>query len=385
MSYESSLAARVRPSDPSSPSIYDDLVATPFVYVDTAIVRANILRTSEATQKLGLELRPHIKTHKIAEIARWQLEAGATGLSVAKIGEAEALANAGVIASYLIAHPFWGSAHIDRFLALQEACPLIASVDSLAAAGRLSAAAQRADTLIEISLVVDTGYGRFGVGPDEAPELAQAIASLPHLRLIGIRSHAGHVYGEPSIAARRAIAEEEVLAITKVAERLREQGTGLDAVSIGSTPGLRPLLDLPALGSVSELRPGNYVFFDRQQCSMGVASLEDCALTIVTTVVSAPRPGTVILDAGKLTLSSTDDPLADGYGLIKGFPDAVISSLSQECATVATRGHDLPLGTRVSVIPNHACEITNLAREVYFGTDERIVGAWNPEAARCSG
>jgi D-serine deaminase-like pyridoxal phosphate-dependent protein len=359
----------------------DEDVSTPFAYVDTDRLAANISRMRVAADTAGLALRPHVKTHKLAAIARMQLDAGAVGLTVAKLSEAEALVRAGVVTSYLIAHPFWAHAQIARFVALQATCEVIACVDSLALAERLSAAAGDRD--LPVCLIVDTGYGRFGVPPERAVELAVSIAALPRIALSGIRSHAGQVYGEPDPEARRRTALADLAAMSQVAEGIRSAGVELTGVSVGSTPGADAVLRAGELGAVNELRPGNYVFFDRQQVSMGVAGLDECALTIVSTVVSRPRPHRAILDAGKLTLSSTEDPLAQGYGMVVDRPGAVVVSLSQECASVRC-DDELELGARVRVLPNHACEITNLAPVVYFGAAGRIDGVWHAEAARCT-
>jgi D-serine deaminase-like pyridoxal phosphate-dependent protein len=364
--------------------VFDDVLGTPFAYVDTDTLAANIQAMSGAAARSGLALRPHAKTHKLAAVARLQLDAGAVGLTVAKVGEAEALVQAGVMTSYLIAHPFWSRQQVDRFVALQRRCEVVASVDSIDGAQRLSAAGQRAGVDVAVSLIVDTGYGRFGVTPETARETAVAIARMPAVKLVGTRSHAGHVYAQRDREARRTICLEEVSTMTSVAEQIRGEGLALPNVSVGSTPGAAPFLELDDIGAVTEFRPGNYVFLDRQQCSMGVASVNQCALTIVTTVISTPRHDIAILDAGKLTLSSTPDPLAAGYGLVVQCPNAIVSSLSQECATVKTYDWRPPIGTRVSVVPNHACEITNLASEVYYGAGGRIAGVWRPEAARCS-
>jgi len=365
-------------------SVLEDALPTPFAYVDVDVLARNLDAMAAAAAGAGLALRPHVKTHKLAAIARCQLELGAAGLTTATLGEAEALVAAGVETSYLIAHPFWSHAQVERFAALARTTEAIACVDSVEGARRISDAARASGETLAVSLIVDTGYHRFGVEPEQALALAQAVAALPGLRLHGIRSHAGHAYGKRELDVRRRIEREEIAAMTDAAERIRGAGIELPSVSIGSTPGARAIVEAGTLGAVDEMRPGNYCFYDRQQVSMGAAGFEECALTVVASVVSHPRPGVAILDAGKLTLSSTDDPLAPGYGRVRQQPDALVATLSQECATVERAGEPLQLGARVSIVPNHACEITNLAPLVWFGSGGRLDGAWEPEAARRS-
>lgn len=354
-------------------SIFDEAVPTPFAYVDLDVLDLNLDAFAEAARSNELDLRPHVKTHKIAAIGRLQLERGAIGLTVAKLSEAEAFIEAGVEAEYLVAQPFWNRHQIERLLRIDA--EIIVSVDSLEAAERVAAAAGAVGGCCRLMVVVDTGYHRFGVDPAAARELGLRIADLPGVTLAGIRSHAGHAYALRDPTARAKVTAAEIEMMSEVALALRAFGLECPIVSIGSTPGADSIFQSEH-GLVTEARPGNYAFFDRMMVSLGVASLDRCAVRVVCEVISSHR-GKSLLDGGKLTFSSSVDPFSAGHGAILGYPDAIIETLSQECATVAAT---FDAGQRLVVVPNHACEITNLAPVVFFGRSSRIEGAWSVDA-----
>jgi D-serine deaminase-like pyridoxal phosphate-dependent protein len=347
---------------------------TPFVYVDLDILESNIASIAEAADKAGFRLRPHVKTHKIAEIARLQLAAGASGLTVAKLSEAEALIKAGITTEYLVAHPFWNAHQIATLF--ETDANVIVSVDSLELSRRFSDAATLTGTTSRQVVVVDTGYHRFGVPPPEAIELALRIAELPAVEVLGIRSHAGHVYNMRDPGDRVIATANEIAQMSQVASGLQDGGVGCKIVSIGSTPAADAIFNSPDRQLVNEVRPGNYVFFDRIMVSLGVVRPEQCALRIVCEVVATHR-GKSFIDGGKLTFSSTTDPFARGYGTVVGYDDAVIETLSQESATISAQ---FKIGQRIVVIPNHACEITNLAPMVFYGRGDLVEGIWGVDA-----
>jgi D-serine deaminase-like pyridoxal phosphate-dependent protein len=347
---------------------------TPFVYVDLDILEPNVASVAEAADKAGLRLRPHVKTHKIAEIARLQLAAGASGLTVAKLSEAEALMKAGITTEYLVAHPFWNAHQIARLL--DTGADVIVSVDSVELARRFSDAATLTGATSRQVVVVDTGYHRFGVPPADAVELALRIAELPAVDVLGIRSHAGHVYNMRDPADRVVTTANEITQMSQVASELQDRGVRCKIVSIGSTPAADAIFNSPDPQLVNEVRPGNYVFFDRIMVSLGVVRPERCALRIVCEVVATHR-GKSFIDGGKLTFSSTSDPFAPGYGTVVGCENAVIESLSQESATISAQ---FRMGERIVVIPNHACEITNLAPMVFYGRGDLVEGMWSVDA-----
>lgn len=360
-------------------SVWDDLVPTPLVYVDLRILEQNIDGMATRTAAAGLALRPHVKTHKIGAIAKRQLDAGAVGLTVAKLGEAQALADQGFAESVMIAQPFVGREKARWCVELGRRQPILVCVDNLDEARTIGRLAASEDAEIEVVLIVDTGYFRFGVPADVAPDYALALEQTPGVSFRGIRSHAGHIYGAGDEPSRLAIVRTEVEMMAATADRIRSHGIACSIVSVGSTPGAHRLLGEDWTAGVTEVRPGNYVFHDRMQMSLGNATQDDCALRVILTVISQPRPGTALADGGLMTLTATLDDFANGYGIAVNRPDVELVKLSQECVLLQYGDSDLPPGSRLMVIPNHACELTNLTDVVFFGAEDRLDGYWVPE------
>lgn len=351
---------------------------TPAVLVDLDVLERNVRRMAERAQAAGVKLRPHAKTHKCPDIARLQVQAGARGLSVAKTSEAEVFAAAG-FDDLFVAYPVVGSDKGRRLLALQERARLRVGVDSLAGAQSLAAPFAAAGRRLDVLLKVDVGYHRVGVLPEQALELAPALAAINGLRLVGLFTHAGHAYLADSQDGVAEIGRNETLSLLETAERLRAAGLEIDEVSVGSTPTARHALGVPG---ASECRPGNYVFHDASQVALGTCTLEDCALTVLATVVSVPAPERAFVDAGSKTLSS--DPLrprAGGHGQLLGL-NSRLSGLSEEHGWVAVDPRDsFEVGQRVRILPNHACVVANLHDRLY-GVRAGRVETVLPVAAR---
>jgi D-serine deaminase-like pyridoxal phosphate-dependent protein len=360
-------------------SLFDDAVPTPFLFVDRTILERNIAHMQALANAFSVGLRPHTKTHKIAAIAKMQLQAGACGLTVAKLGEAQALIDAGIRTSFMVAQPFVGAEKVRWALRLAEQNELLVCLDSLELAASLGEVAIALGKALDIVLIVDTGYQRFGVDWREAPAVAEQMARLKGIRFRGIRSHDGRTYRMPTLPERQQVAREEAERMAETAHLIRRLGVPCELVSIGSTPGAYFVLQNGWTDGITELRPGNYVFHDRMQISLGVARPDDCALRVVASVVSLPRKGEALMDAGLKTLTGTQDRFAEGYGLVINRPDAVVEKLWEECGLV--RFADVPpkIGDRLVIIPNHACELTNLAEVVFYGSGDRIEGFWIAE------
>ncbi len=362
-------------------------VPTPFVAVDRERLRRNISRIQRLTARAGMRLRPHVKTHKSPVIARWQLDAGAIGICCAKLGEAEVMAGAG-ITDIRLPYPVHPT-NADRVLALMERAAISIIVDHDAVAREWSARMSRAGRTLDVLVKVDVGFHRCGIDPDAAGAVAfvQMVSALPGIRLRGLLSHAGHGYGAGSDDSLKDIAREEAQMLTTFRQRAVASGIVIDELSVGATPTLRYSLEEPV---ITELRPGNYVYFDRSQVALGSASLDDCAMTVVTTVVSKPAADRIILDCGSKTLSSDSArgfTPQNGYGWILS-PDGGVNEgltmerLSEEHATVRAAGPcALTPGDRVHVIPNHACLVANLVDEVLLTEGDTVVDRL-PVAAR---
>lgn len=355
---------------------------TPCLLVDLSVLDKNIANMAALAEERGVNLRPHVKAHKCVEIARRQLEAGARGLTVAKLGEAEVMAEAGV-ADILIAYPIVGEAKLVRLMALLDRCRLTLALDSLAVAEPIAAACVARERTLDILLEVDTGLGRLGVLPGpRALALAGRLAAMPGLRLVGLMTHAGHVYAcAPDEVASVGRREGETLAA--LAQALAGQGLDLPVISAGSTPTARHAAGVPG---VTEIRPGNYVFHDAVQLALGVAVEADCALTVLTTVVGRPALDRAVVDAGSKTLAL--DRGAHGAGNVAGFgrvvgrPGFTVTRLSEEHGILSVPPGEEPLvGERLRLIPNHACTVANLADRYYVVQDGLIAAEW-PVAAR---
>jgi D-serine deaminase-like pyridoxal phosphate-dependent protein len=347
---------------------------TPQVLVDRPRLAANIDRVQQMASVAGMRLRPHAKTHKSPVVARWQIDRGAVGICCAKVGEAEVFADAG-IRDIRLPYPV-NPANADRVLALMDRATISIIVDHIDVARGWSDAMRRAGRTLDVLIKVDVGFHRCGIDPNgDALGFVQAVASRPGLRLRGLLSHAGHAYTAPSDAAICAIAQQEAGALTRLRAEAAQSGIALDEISVGATPSLRFSVTQPG---ITELRPGNYVYFDRTQVALGSAALDDCALTVLATVVTA-HSGRIVLDCGSKTLTSdqarglTPAPgygavLADGGASPRRVDEALtIERLSEEHATVRVDGTTaLKPGDRVRVLPNHSCTVSNLVDVVHL-------------------
>lgn len=334
---------------------------TPYLLVDDAVLRTNVERLADWAAEHGLQVRPHAKTHKCAEVARRQLGCGAAGLSVATIGEAEAFAEAG-FDDLFIAYPLWLSDEkAVRLSALARRARLRVGVDSAAGARQLAAGLDGAP--ISVLVEVDSGMHRTGVAPEQAGDVARA-AREAGLDVLGVFTFPGHGYGPGS--AREDAARQEAEALADAAESLRRSGIEPVVVSGGSTP----TVDFADPGVLTELRPGVYPFYDAQQLELGSCGWEQVALVAVSTVVSVSSTQRAVLDAGSKVLGADRPAWATGYGRLADYPDARIVSLSEHHAVVEFGPDDaLPeLGTQVRVIPNHVCNAVNLADELVAQT-----------------
>lgn len=330
---------------------------TPAVVVDLDVLERNLARMAAAARDARVRLRPHAKTHKCPEIARLQQAAGASGLSLAKTGEAEVFRAHG-FDDLFVCYPVVGRDKARRLLALNETARLAVGVDSVAGAASLSEVFAAAGRRLDVRLKVDVGAHRVGVAPEQALATARGIAALRGVELRGVFTHAGHAYAAETQDAVAAVAAQEGATLVRVAEELRAAGLAVDEVSVGSTPTARGAM---RVAGVSECRPGNYVFHDATQVSLGTCAVDDCALTVLATVVSVPDRQRAFLDAGSKTLSS--DPLRPrpaGHGWLLGRRSR-LTALSEEHGWVAVaEGERFRVGERVRVLPNHACVVANL-------------------------
>lgn len=342
-------------------------------------MQANIARTAEAATARGVALRPHAKTHKTVEIARMQLAAGAHGLTVATIGEAEVFAAAG-LDDLSIAFPLWlDAARAARLSALvARGAAISIGVDSVAGVERIvhTGLAGRVSVRVEI----DPGFHRSGCAPQDAGHVASAAAQAG-IDVEGVFAFPGHAYAPD---ARIRAAEQEAEALTAAAASMRAADVPPRVVSGGSSPSFDPAIALDS--PITELRPGVNVFGDSQQWELGATVPEHIALTAHATVVSHTG-GRLVLDAGSKVLGPDRPAWASGHGRLLDHPQARIVQLSEHHAVVelgeAGGNAAPPLGSIVRVVPNHVCTAVNLVDELVVygrGDDAQPVARWRVAA-----
>jgi D-serine deaminase-like pyridoxal phosphate-dependent protein len=345
---------------------------TPAVLVDLGVVERNVMRMAARARDAGVRLRPHAKTHKIPEIGRLQIAAGAPGLSVAKVGEAEVFVEAG-FEDLFLAYPVVGRGKAERLLRLADRARLAIGADSEEGLRSVAGAFHAAGRSIDVLLKVDTGLHRVGVAPGDARAMAERLAEVPGASFRGIFTHAGQGYlaGSPGEVATVGRGEGETMAA--VAAEIRGAGLPVEEVSVGSTPTAPAAM---RVAGVTECRPGNYVYHDASQLSLATCSEEDLAMTILATVVSVPDGARAVLDAGSKTLSSDPlRPLPGGHGFLRGRRSR-IERLSEEHGVVRVEpGERFRVGEKVFIFPNHACVVSNLHDAVWAVRGGRVEGA----------
>jgi D-serine deaminase-like pyridoxal phosphate-dependent protein len=342
---------------------------TPAVLIDMDVVERNIATAQKLFDALGIGLRPHIKTHKLPQIADLQRDAGAKGIACQKVSEAEVFADAG-FTDILLCFNVLGATKLDRLAALAAKVDRLAVVaDNDVVVDALSARFATEPRPLEVLVECDTGMKRNGVQtPQAALALAQRIDAAPGLIFDGLMT-----YPAPgqSAAVQAFLTEARDLCLAAIGHCAR--------ISSGGTPSMKHAGEAPI---ATEYRPGTYVYNDRSLVARGACGLEDCALTVLTRVVSRPTPDRGILDAGSKTLTSDLLGMPD-YGILPDWPGAFVSGLSEE------HGHlDLMQATRrpavgdlVRVLPNHACPVSNLTDTVHLCRGDEVLASL-PVAAR---
>lgn len=350
---------------PTPRTIHD--IETPAVLIDVDRADRNIVRAQADADRHGLKLRPHIKTHKLPYFAKKQIAAGATGITCQKIGEAEVMAEAG-LADIFLPYNILGSAKLERLRTLHDKVTLSVTADSAVTLEGLAATFTDAGHRLKVLVECDTGMGRCGVQTAaEALDLAKRIDAATGLSFGGLMTYPA--------AGKAREADAWLLAAR---DALKSAGLHCQTISSGGTPDIWRAGDTRV---VTEYRPGTYIYLDRYQVAKGVGGVDDCALTVLSTVVSHPTPTRAILDAGSKALSSDTLGLPD-HGELIGLPGALVTGLSEEHGTVTLSGDaTLEIGQRVRVLPDHACVVTNLFDTVHLVSGETVVDIL-PVAAR---
>ena len=357
---------------------YDQL-STPALTIDLDALERNLDRMADSCRRQGVGLRPHTKTHKTPEVSRLQVERGAVGLTVAKVGEAEVMADAG-LDEILIAYPVLGADKLRRLVALAGSRRMIVSLDSLRAAEELSQAASQQGCTVGVLVEFDVGFHRCGLEPGPPTlEIARKIARLPGVEFRGLMTYFGNVWG--SRTERQAGAELVAEKVERALAAFDESGLKVEIVSGGSTPSAEFAHLVPGL---TEIRPGTYVYNDLNTLCQGACELADCAARVVTTVVSTAVPGRAIIDAGSKTLSSDllGSGSKSGYGYVVEAPDAPLIKLNEEHGhlDITHSTHKFHVGEVLTVIPNHVCTCVNMHDEVFTLRKGMVDGSWRVAA-----
>ena len=357
---------------------YRDL-STPVLTVDLDIVERNLERMANLCREKGIQLRPHTKTHKTPEVARMQLERGAIGLTVAKVGEAEVFAAAG-FDNILVANPIFGTEKLRRTAQLARERNILVSLDSEAAAAGLSRVVSAQAARVGVLVEFDSGARRCGLASGaDCVELAAKIDKMASLNFRGVLTHFGNIWG--TIEERRAETERAASSVGAVLDAFRKARMPVEIVSAGSTPSAS-LTGM--VTGVTEIRPGTYVYGDLNTYYQGACGLEDCAARVVTTVVSTAVPGRAIIDSGSKTLSS--DSLSsgpkNGYGYVLEAPNVPIIKLNEEHGflDVTNSAKKFQVGEVLTVIPNHVCTCLNMHDAVVTLRKTEVADSWRVAA-----
>jgi D-serine deaminase-like pyridoxal phosphate-dependent protein len=370
-------------------SLVGDL-PTPALLLDLDVLERNLDRMAARARALGVALRPHVKTHKCLEVGRMQRDRGARGITAATLPEAEAFADGG-FDDVTWAFPLVPG-RVAEVVALARRITFRVTLDSAIALEVLGAAARAAGVEVHAWLEVDSGHHRSGVDPHAAASVALARRLVGERGVVfdGLLTHAGHSYHARTRRERAGIAEAERAAMVAFAALLEGEGVRVPAVSVGSTPAMSAV---ERLDGVNEVRPGNYAFYDFMQLAGGVCAADDCALTVLASVVShQPGAAHVVVDAGALTLSKDPGPhdpaLARGFGpVMSGLagprldPAVQVRGVSQEHGMVGGEtAHEVEgrfaVGEKIRILPNHSCLTAAMFDRYHVVRGEDVVDEW---------
>ncbi len=355
-----------------------DQLETPVPLVDLDVMAANLDAMQSYADSHGLALRPHSKTTKSVYVGREQMRRGAAGLSCATPHEATIMQQAAD--DLLVAYPVIGHAKLDRLFSVSDTVALRVQLDSAEAIDQLAAAAVRHDRAVAVTVEVDAGMHRVGVPSlDDAITLAKHVHANPPLEFSGIAFYPGHIR-EP-VTAQDAALERLRHRVVQAIEAFTEAGLAPAVVSGGSTPTMWRSHEITGL---TEIRPGTYVYNDRTTAEIGACRWENCAFTVLATVVSTSVPGQAVIDAGAKSLGR--EPIrgatGEGWGALLDRPEVVVSRMSEEHGILDLSGSSWRphVGELVRVVPNHVCIVTHL-NDVIFGVrDDEVVTSWPVDA-----
>lgn len=349
---------------------------TPALLIDREIMMDNCKNMQRYADKNAVFLRPHTKTHKMSKLAHLQEDLGAKGITVAKVGEAEVMANNG-LKDIFIANEIVGNEKLQRIRKLSEFIDISFGLDSIAQAKMIESAFAGSEKKAQVVIEIEVGEERSGVVTDDGfRALLSYLKQCSNIRLKGVFSHDGHSYGAADVSECREIHQQSQERTLQFANTAKDMGFPIDTVSIGSTPSM--LFDFPILKGVTEIRPGTYIFMDASQGN-AYGSLKRNAATVLTTIISLPTKERVIMDVGAKGLTaqsrSKGFTATKGLGLVKGWRDVHLFGVFDEHAIINNEAfrERVAVGDKVEIIPNHICPVVNLHETAYLISNEDVI------------
>ena len=351
---------------------------TPAIVIRSEAMMENLKEYQQKCDAFGKQLWPMLKTHKSTELADLQTELGAAGFLCGTLDECETLCQRGV-EHIMYAYPVAGRVSCQRAVKLAQNCDFYVRIDGLDAAHQLNEAAAEQGTTVNYTVILDCGLHRFGLPAEHLLPFAQEMKQFSNLNFCGISTHCGHVYAEADADKVPLYAQQEKAAIHQAVDSLRSAGFEVKMVTSGATPTLRDTVDDEY---INIYHPGNYIFNDRIQISNRTATEDQCALVVYATVISNPREGLLICDAGAKCLGldqgAHGNSAVQGHGSVIGHPELLVISLSEEVGKISVSGStDVKVGDRIMIIPNHSCSSANLTAYYVLadkeGTVEKLI------------
>ncbi len=351
-----------------------ETISTPALLIDAGRMDDNLKAMQQQADRHGVRLRPHCKTHKSVDLARRQQDLGATGLTVAKLGEAAVFADAG-FNDIFIANQLTQKAKAPLLNRVRRQGRLIVGIDHPQQIPLLEAMLEAGTAPLEVRIEIDSGFHRCGIEPgnDLLLDLARAIERSPALHLEGLFTHAGQAYGARSVAEIREIAINEAASVNAAAGRLKKIGIEVATISVGSTPTAPEVIRQKG---ITEARPGNYIFYDRIQNALGACRAEQLSLYVLATVIAQPAPQRIVCDAGSKALNTETG--AHGMHLVKGYGQPMnmkgtLTRLSEEHGIIELeQPEEITIGSPVLIAPNHACVVVNLYDSFHLVDGESV-------------
>ncbi len=365
-------------------------IETPAVLLDRSKLIDNIKKMQDLADKHDVDLRPHIKTHKSIKIANLQIEQGASGITASKVDEALVFLKAG-INSITLAQPLLTPSKIDRLFqaALESQADVRMIMDSTEGLDLIEIKADEHAYITGVFIKIDVGLNRCGLKEEDERivGLAKTIYNHPRLKFCGLLSHAGHAYAAADGNGVAQISENERLQMLRIKDALEKENVPVPEISVGSTP---TVLGAENFDEVTEIRPGNYVFLDQNPLRLGLVQPGEVSLTVLATIISK-NSDYFITDAGSKTLTSDQGAhgIATKPGFGVGYPaenydeqanPLTVAKLSEEHGFISREGQDLPLGSKIRIIPNHSCPVANLAHN-YVVINDSDYEFWPVDAA----